>query len=349
MALPTEMLYKIVSYLPYEELANMMLVSTLWKGITEDPIVWKKFILSINEDKIGNIVDILDITRFARLENIKTVGRSCLSASCLSSLFTVICKKETIKSLDLSNTDVCDVAPNILSETINAMTEVNLDMNMFTFLQADSIFMLMRDKTKLEKLSVKYNTLSMVDSHLLADCLTKLRELNLTNTYLTSHQVTALFLAMARHTTLTKLTMVEIIMADVPPELFAKCLHKLKYLKLTNQNSFCMTQDQLLALINQSHQSHLRQLCLECVDLSFIPCQILACFINSLENIIITKSSMTVEQMESVFEIMEKDSKLKKLHLHLSNHENYSMNDIKLRAEAVSLKMSHIKFDFEFE
>merc|ERR1712168_1475436 len=102
----------------------------------------------------------------------------------------------------------------------------------------------MRDKTKLEKLSVKYNTLSMVDSHLLADCL-------------------------------TKLSMVEIIMADVPPELFAKCLHKLKYLKLTNQNSFCITQDQLLALINQSHQSHLRQLCLECVDLSFIPCQIL--------------------------------------------------------------------------
>ena len=138
-------------------------------------------------------------------------------------------------------------------------------------------------------------------------------------------------------------------MADVPPELFAKCLHKLKYLKLTNQNSFCMTQDQLLALINQSHQSHLRQLCLECVDLSFIPCQILACFINSLENIIITKSIMAVEQMESVFDMMEKDSKLKKLHLHLSNHENDNINNIKLRADAVSLRMSHIKFNFEFE
>ena len=349
MTLPSEILYKIVSYLPYQELANMMLVSTLCRGITEDPLVWRKFQLLINEDKISVLVDIFDINRLARLENIKTGGGSFLSSSSLSLLFSAIKNKETIKNLDLTNTDLGNVDPNLLSETINAMTEVNLDMNMFTFLQADKIFSRMRENTKLKNLSVKYNTLAMVDPVLLGDCLASLTVLDLTNTYLTSDQVGAMFLAMKRVNNLTKLTMVEVIVAEVPAELFANCVNKLEYLKLTNQNTYCLTQQQLLAVFSDPLPSHIQHLCLEYVDLSSIPCQVLAQGINNRKKVIIRKSSMTVEQVKSVLKMMEKDTNLKELVLEIPDHNKNDGKQISLIAKNTLDKMSKIKIIYIFD
>ena len=349
MNLPTEVLYKILSYLPYQELGNMMLVSTLCKEITEDPLVWKNFQLLVDEDKVDNLVDIFDINRFARLESIKTGGGSCLSSSSLSSLFTVIKNKETIKILDLTNTDLGNVDPDLLSETINAMTEVNLDMNMFTFLQTDKIFSRMREKRRLKNLSVKYNTLAMVDPVLLGDCLASLTVLDLTNTYLTSTQVEAMFLAMTKITNLTKLTMVEIIVADIPQQLFANCVHKLKYLKMTNQNTYCLTQLQLLALLRDPSQSHIQQLCLEYVDLSFIPCQVVAHGINTRQKVIIRKSAMTVDQVKAVLEMIETETTLKELILDIPNQNKTDGKQISLIIKDILHKIPNIKIIYTFD
>ena len=349
MNLPTEVLCKILSYLPYQELGNMMLVSTLCKEITEDPLVWKKFQLLVDEDKVNNLIDIFDINRLARLENIKTGGGSCLSSPSLSSLFSAIKNKETIQILDLTNTDLGNVDPDLLSETINAMTEVILDMNMFTFLQTDKIFSRMRERTRLKNLSVKYNTLAMVDPVLLGDCLASLTVLDLTNTYLTSTQVEAMFLAMTKITNLTKLTMVEIIVADIPQQLFANCVHKLKYLKMTNQNTYCLTQLQLLALLRDPSQSHIQQLCLEYVDLSFIPCQVVAHGINTRQKVIIRKSAMTVDQVKAVLEMIETETTLKELILDILNQNKTDDKQISLIIKNILHKIPNIKIIYTFD
>ena len=78
----------------------------------------------------------------------------------------------------------------------------------------------------------------MVDPFVLAECFISLKELELNNTYVTSEQVQALFHAMGRQTNLVKLTLVEILVADVDAELFAHCAHKLEYLKLNQPEHF---------------------------------------------------------------------------------------------------------------
>ena len=344
--LPPEILQVIVSYLPYQEMSNLMLVSTLWKEITEDPLVWKQFQLSVNEDKMHHLNGILDIKRLTSLRKVKTAGRP-FSACYLTLLFNLIQKKTSITNLDLTNTDVCNVDPDLLSETINSMDKVNLDMNLFTFSQADSVFAKMREKTQLRSLSVKYNTLSMVDPHVLADCLSRLEELDLTNAYVTDMQVQALFTAMARHTNLAKLTLVEIIIADVEADLFALCAHKVKYLKLTNQNTYCLTQQQMTALCSKTHQqSQLKKIDLQFLDLSLIDPECFACFINSLDIVSISNATITDEQVKLLFEHMKKDTNLKELSIDIINPGETKGEELKMITEAMSNKRPWIKINY---
>ena len=224
------------------------------------------------------------------------------------------------------------------------MEAANLDMNFFTFSQADSVFAKMREKTKLQRLSVKYNALSMVDPFVLAECFTRLKELELNNTYVTSEQVQALFHAMGRQTNLVKLTLVEILVADVGAELFARCAHKLEYLKLTNQNTSCLTQQQMAALFSQAQQlSQLRQIILQSVDLSFLPPQVFASCVNSREKVIISDSSITHEQVKATLELIRKETKLNELYLDICNNSSGDADDIAVMATAVYIKKPKIK------
>ena len=108
-SLPTEMSREIVSYLTYPEVSNLMLVSTVWREITEDPLVWKHFQLSVDEKKMDILENIFDIKRLARFQNIKTIGGPSFSACCLTLLFHLIHENSNIKKLDLTNTNVCNV------------------------------------------------------------------------------------------------------------------------------------------------------------------------------------------------------------------------------------------------
>ena len=232
----------------------------------------------------------------------------------------------------------------LFSETINSMEEANLDMNLFTFSQADSVFAKMREKTKLKKLSVKYNALSMVNPFILAECFTRLKELELNNTYVTSTQVQALFHAMGRQSNLVKLTLVEILVADVSAELFAHCAHKLEYLKLTNQNTSCLTQQQLAALFSQAQQlSQLRQIILQAVDLSFLPPQLFASCVGGREKVYISNCPVTGEQVKAALELIGKETKLNELYLDIVNNSNDDDDAIAARAAEVNNRKHRIK------
>merc|ERR1719186_1791415 len=122
---------------------------------------------------------------------------------------------------------------------------------------------------------------------------------------------------MKDHTNLVKLTLVEIILTDVGAELFTECANKLSYLKLTNHNTYCVTRQQITTLAVQAEQhSQLKQLILQALDLSVVPSQVLARFINRLDKFSISNCKITDEQARDMFDKMAQETELKELEIH---------------------------------
>ena len=149
---------------------------------------------------------------------------------------------------------------------------------------------------------------------------------------------------MGRQTNLVKLTLVEILVADVGAELFAHCAHKLEYLKLTNQNTSCLTQQQMASLFSQAQQlSKLRQIILQSVDLSLLPPQVFASCVNSREKVHISNSGITHEQVKATLELIDKETKLSELYLDIVNNSNDDGDDMAAMAAAVNNRKPRIK------
>jgi len=315
--LPSELLVEIVSYLPYPELSNLMLVSRAWREVVDDPSVWKQFSLSVDEHNVGILKDILDINRFGRLQKIKTGCGPFISELGTTLLFNLILNWTNLRHLELTNTNVCNVDPDIFSDAINSLETVNLDMNLLTFNQTKLLFNKMKEDTKLVTLSVKYNTLLSVDPVVLAKCLSQLRVLNLTNSHVNPEQVRAFFSAMKHQTYLVKLTLVEINITDVDAEVFASCANKLEYLKLTNDNNCCMTKHQVAALFCQAqHQTQLRELHMQTLDLSSVPPRVLGFCISRLRRCSIRNCRLAYKHAsKDMFEVIAENTALDKLEL----------------------------------
>ena len=79
----------------------------------------------------------------------------------------------------------------------------------------------------------------------------------------------------------------------------------------------------MAALFNQAQQlSQLRQIILQSVDLSFLPSQLLASCLNSMEKVHIRNSSITHEQVKATLELINKEPKLSELYLYIVNNSN---------------------------
>ena len=133
-------------------------------------------------------------------------------------------------------------------------------------------------------------------------------------------------------------------MADVGAEQFGHCAHKLEYLKLTNKNTSCLTQQQMTALFSQAQQlSHLRQIILQSVELSFLPPQVFASCVNSREKVHISNSSITHEQVKATLELIDKETNLCELYLDIVNNSNDDGDDMAAMAAAVNNRKPGIK------
>ena len=79
------------------------------------------------------------------------------------------------------------------------------------------------------------------------------------------------------------------------------------------------------------------------MDLSFLPPQVLASFVNSREKVHISDSSITHEQVKATLGLIDKETKLSELYLDIVNNSNDDGDDIAVMAAAVNNSKPRIK------
>ena len=102
----------------------------------------------------------------------------------------------SLQKLKINEVDLSAVPANTLSKAINKIEEVELSKTSLTIYQGIYIFSIMSEETKISKLKIDNNDLSMAPADFLAKGANKLSEVDLCGTKLTDVQITAIFLEM---------------------------------------------------------------------------------------------------------------------------------------------------------
>ena len=164
--LPAEMLEKVFQFLCPRDLKAVVLVCKWWNDVAELPMLWIWVCLRITSWNIDYMPELLNSRRLQAVRS--------------------------LKSLELTDSDLSSITANILSNMIIQIEVVKLKSTILSTQQVEAICTASNSiNSKLKKLDLTGNNISAVNVRILAQ--TKVKELELRNTELTAAQVEGIF------------------------------------------------------------------------------------------------------------------------------------------------------------
>jgi len=175
----------------------------------------------------------------AELEEVELWNTKLTSQQC-KAIFRFPAVDYKLKKLDIAGNDLSSVDPKCLARSVAELEEVNLAGTHLTSHQCLEIVRFSANDSKLKKLNIGFNNLSLVDPESLARSVAELEEVNLSVTHLTSEQFHAMFRFSAVDCKLKILNIAGNDMSTLEPDSMARSVAKLeevniKLTKLTNQ------------------------------------------------------------------------------------------------------------------
>jgi len=173
--LPRELLHKILSLLPFEQLKHILLVNHHLCQVGTNPGLWSSFPLVLSSNNLGHISDIFALPRLARLKHARVQGCRLLPRHLKAILGS------SIESITIGNgqdvrtsiaslykdqdVDLSQVTPSSLADLVTRLKEVNLHNSLMHQLSEKQMLALAgkmeQPISKLEKLEIFF------DNHLI--------------------------------------------------------------------------------------------------------------------------------------------------------------------------------------
>jgi len=245
--------------------------------------------------------------------------------------FTAMTQNCQLKTLGLSCNNLCSVEPRLFARALTGLVDVNLCNTHITDEQKQALFTAMSPNCKLKTLDISENNMSSVESEMFANAVSRLVDVNLCLTNITLDQVQALFIAMSKNFQLKKLDLCCNNLSSVAPGLFVKAITRLEDVSLHGTN---LTDNQYQALFSAISQNvQMKNLDLYCNNLSSVEPDILATAITRLEDVDLQVTELSTEQLTKILELLQEDTKLKKLLLQGNNFAGVDLGIIRNASE----------------
>ena len=106
----------------------------------------------------------------------------------LEQLFQTLMAQDSIKDITIESSDLSIISDDILANSLAKMRFIELNSTNLTSRQLSALFLLLKDSTRLEEITLTRNIMSHVPAEDLARSLSRLKKVKLEYSYLTSDQ-----------------------------------------------------------------------------------------------------------------------------------------------------------------
>ena len=257
---PPEVLQHILHFLPPKDLKSAVEVSKSWKGVALNPKLWKwaKLTFLPGLDGWMDLTSTLQMMRSPRA--VRTLEAADLTNQQALRLTLAVVDNSTLEEINLEGSSMELVEPDLLSSALSSLVKLNLANSNLTEGQVTALFSMMTSGCKISSLNLEEVNLSTVDPKLMASA-SRLAELNLSTTLLTTEQTRILWNAIGEFCSFTSFQMAGVNLANVEPDLLAKVAMQASKIGLCNTS---LTGDQAASVISAFDQNDM----LEEVDLN---------------------------------------------------------------------------------
>ena len=181
--------------------------------------------------------------------------------------------------------------------------------------QVEILFTTISRAAKLEQLHLPGINLSCLTPPFLAQTVSSLEKINISNCQLTSEQVHCLISSLILSTKLKDLDISQTNLSTVDPSILARAVREREIINLENTALSTLQLETMLEKIN--HESKLTRLNLEKINLSAINCVVLAKAVLRLDVVNLRKTNISLEHVSSIFLLVVEDRRntVRKLYL----------------------------------
>ena len=225
--LPAELLGKIFQLLPVQDLRRAMLVCKRWAEAGEMPEVWANVDIVVTHKNLEVMPEVL---LSPRLLLVRKVEVSAVSKRFLQTL----ARHPKVEQVDMEDICFSGVQSSLLVQALTNLNQVDLTGTQLLLDHvSDLCSSLVENTLHLKILSLAWNDLSLVNSRLLAEAVTKVEdEVDLRNSCLTTEQSEAIFAAIKEASQPRKICMRHNDLSEVDAEVLALGLEEMEQVDL---------------------------------------------------------------------------------------------------------------------
>ena len=231
------------------------------------------------------------------------LSNSNLGEHQVAALFSLMDSGCKIRSLNLEEVDLSNVAPELLSSTTR-LVEVNLSATLMTDEQMRVMWdAIMEKDCKFTSFEMTGVNLGNVAVEALVKVASKVGKIGIGNTSITPLQATAIIAAFDGNVALQEVDMSDLPLSGVESRFFAEVFSRTKKLNLANAG---LTADQLSQLLQgQTHEGVLEDLDLSANQVHLLNPELMATSLNNMKSVTLVDSGITKNQVEENCEIIQ--------------------------------------------
>ena len=205
--LPRELVLYILRFLNTRDLKMLMLVNKEWKTLAEDPVLWKKFKLVVDQKKVVHLHNILSLARFECLEHLEINGYGEKDRTVVDQTMLATVSDSSLTRLTLKNCDMMHLSDDNIETILSNLRSLSLwQVNMSTG-QVRALFQSLTRNKRLQELDIGYGYLDLdhIEPELMSRALNRRRRVNLCHARLSESQLSSLFQTISRKTNIRTL------------------------------------------------------------------------------------------------------------------------------------------------
>jgi len=306
---------EVLKFLPVKDLCNMSLVSREINELCSRPKLWRNAKIRKLKFRTGDVRKFFEIRKYKKVKRLDFSRLSLVLESIQQILEHSI--QSDLCEIDLQGVNLSTIAPELLSKSLQPLQKVDLTFTKLTSTQAEHLFSYFENNqpTKMKEMSFKAIKLSTISPAILASTIARMEKVNLSFTELTTDQLTALLdkIVTQNDVNLKDIEFFSVDLSGTPPRLLGKALGNLECVSLSNTE---LRFEHIQSFFEEIMGSkNLKDVNLDFSELFYISKDIFAKSLIQLEKVSLACTVMDIEQLEALFELISKESKIKELDL----------------------------------
>jgi len=329
VSIPPETWLKILKYLPLQVLCRVVLVSKYFHSLGSEPSLWNKCSISRRKLRSHGLKSLMTIVRYTQVEKLDMSVTWLTAGQCTSLIQDSL--ETNLQHLNLYGVDLSLVDAQLLAKAVARLHKVNLGWTRLTGEQSIAVFReIVKSDGSLADMNMFRVNLSDVPSDLLAEAVSRLTIVKLTNTQLRTDQLVALLeQIMCPGSKLQNLNLTGVNLSFVEPQLLGVALSGLTSFTLWGTK---LTISQCISILEEMmHSKTLTSVNMDSQDLSSVDPEVLSLAVSRLSIASLFDTRLTTQQCVKLLNQVIKSTTLTHLNL-----DFVAMGDVplELREEA---------------